>query len=282
MRLLGAGPIWFGVLFHPYFPVYWLLMAIFGFVMHPVGATWRDKAVGFLRHCDPLLAIPAALACLMLAKLTWLSGASRLDLDPFQWIRAEGLFRTFIVLTHFQFLGKGNLVPLLALGLGLLGLLDPSVRNSQSFRRIGQPLVLLALALSMSAVLSVISYRRGYWILPRQWVASDALCCLAVVWCAKEFADWLKPLGRYADLAVVALLAWTPVLEAPDIYREKAGDVSTLAKAVFHPPKRAAPVAAPPIDKLPADNDAWVTLANENIAAGGPVWPVFRRFYQKN
>jgi hypothetical protein len=31
----------------------------------------------------------------------------------------------------------------------------------------------------------------------------------------------------------------------------------------------------------PSDNDGWVELANRNIRAGGPVWPVFRRYYGK-
>jgi hypothetical protein len=30
---------------------------------------------------------------------------------------------------------------------------------------------------------------------------------------------------------------------------------------------------------VPTDNDGWVALANANIAAGGPVWPVFKKFY---
>ncbi len=40
--------------------------------------------------------------------------------------------------------------------------------------------------------------------------------------------------------------------------------------------------AAPTSDQIPTNNDEWVVMAIENIASGGPVWPMFRRFCARN
>jgi len=73
-RIFGAFVIWFGVIFHPYFALYWLCVAAFAFVMnhHPSRPVWRELALGFVRHCDLLISVPAALACAALRYSTWI------------------------------------------------------------------------------------------------------------------------------------------------------------------------------------------------------------------
>ncbi len=51
--------------------------------------------------------------------------------------------------------------------------------------------------------------------------------------------------------------------------------------AVLSRPVAAVGLGRPPLDPRSMNNDEWVALANLNRARGGPVWPVFRRYYEK-
>jgi hypothetical protein len=280
IRVCGGVALGLGVLFHPFFPIYWLAIAIYTRAIQAQPFTIRTLLPDFIRHCDPWLSIPAAVACLTLAKYTWLRGSPVFNMDPFQWIKADGLFKTFTRISHFQFLGEAYLAAPIALGLGLLAALLPSIRRSAAFRRLGPPLGLLALALGLSLLLSAISYYRQYWILPRQWVASMALCCLAVTWLAKELAAVLADKMRLLAIPVIGVVGYGLYLSVVPVSQYKKAEVDAVMQRMINgAPKKSG--AAPKSDKLPANNDEWVLLANENVASGGPVWPVFRRFYAR-
>lgn len=280
IRALGGIGIAMGVLFHPFFPIYWLAIAIYTYSLQAKPAAIRRWLSDFIRHCDPWLSIPAAITCLVLAKYTWLRGSPDFNLDPFQWIKADGLFKTFTRISHFQFLGEAYLAGPIALGLGLLGALFPSVRRAALYRRLVPPLGLLALALGLSLFFSTISYYREYWILPRQWVASMALSCLAVVWLAKEVATGLAEKLSVLALPVIGLLSYVLYLSVVPVSQYKKADVEAVMQRITQgAPKKSG--AGPKSDKIPTNNDEWVLLANENVASGGPVWPVFRRFYAR-
>ena len=280
IRVCGGIALGVGVLFHPFFPIYWLAIAIYTRALQPQPLASKGWLPDFIRHCDPWLSIPAAVTCLVLAKYTWLRGSPDFNLDPFQWIKADGLFKTFARISHFQFLGEAYLAAPIAFGLGLLAALFPSIRRSAAFRRLGPPLGLLALALGMSLLLSAISYYRQYWILPRQWVASMALCCLAVIWLAKELAAVLAGKMRGLALPVIGVVGYVLYLSVVPVSQFKKAEVDAVMQRIIHgAPKKSG--AAPKSDKIPVNNDEWVLLANENVASGGPVWPVFRRFYAR-
>ena len=235
----------------------------------------------FIRHCDLWLSVPATVVFFVVAKFTWLRGSPEFNMDPFQWIKADGLFYTFTRISHFQFLGSAYLAPPIVLGLGLLAALIPAVRRSATFRRLAPPLALLALALGLSLFVSSLSYYRHYWILPRQWVASMALSCLAVIWFTKETAAILSEKNRLLGLPILGLVAYVLYLSVVPVRQMKSGDVQAVVQALTQPipPKSG---AKPSTDKVPANNEEWVNLANENITSGGPVWPVFRHYYARN
>jgi hypothetical protein len=281
-RIFGGIAIGMGVLFHPYFPLYWLALGIYTRAIQARPFTARSILPDFIRHCDVWLSVPAAIGWLVLAKYTWMRGSPDFHLDPFQWIKADGLFYTFTSISHFQFLGKAYLAGPIVLGLGLLAVLIPSVRRSAAFRRLTPPLALLALALGLSLFLSAISYYREYWILPRQWVASMVLSCLAIIWLAKEIAAPLSEKFRLLALPVIGVGVYVVLsMCVMPVHQKKAGDISAAWQFVAHgrPQKTG---AVPASGKVPASNDEWVALANENITSGGPVWPIFRRHYGRN
>jgi hypothetical protein len=280
-RAFGGVALGMGVLFHPFFPVYWLAIAVYTRAIQPQPIAIRSLLPDFVRHCDAWLSIPAAVACLVLAKYTWLKGAPVFNMDPFEWIRADGLFYTFTGIAHFQFLGKAYIAAPIALALGLLAALVPSIRRSPMFRRLAPPLVLLALALGLSLFLSAISYFRDYWILPRQWVASITLSCLATIWLAKEIATTLARYLKVLALPVIGVVGYVLSLSIVPVYRSKQNDVRAVVQTVIDGAARKSG-AGPSSDTVPKNNEEWVALANENIAGGGPVWPVFRRFYGRS
>lgn len=279
-RTCGGLSIGMGVLFHPYFPLYWLALAVYTRAIQAQPFTARSILPDFIRHCDAWLSVPAAIVCLVLAKYTWMRGAPDFHFDPFQWIRDDGIFYTFTGLSHFQFLGDAYLSAPIALGIGTLVSLIPTVRRSRVFRRLGPPFALLALSLGLSLFLSALCYYKEYWILPRQWVASMTLSCLAVIWLTKEITVILPTNLRLLALPVIGVVGYVLYGSLIPAYRLKVVDVNAVLKTVTHgaPPKTG---AAPSSGKVPANNDEWVALANENIASGGAVWPVFRRYYSR-
>jgi len=205
-------------------------------------------------------------------------------MDPFQWIKNDGVVRTFLPMTHFQFIENVYYVPLVISGLAVVAALVPAVRRQARFRALISPIALMVLALGISLFVSYISYRRGYWVLPRQWLASMALCCLSVIWLAKELGEWAKTGGRFLGLPLLSLVAYGLFQTAVPIYRAKQADAAAIVAALTGggtPKPTVDPTVGTPA-KLPANNDEWVALANANIAAGGPVWPIFRRFYARN
>ena len=82
-NMLGIVSIGVGVAFHPYFPLYWLSVASFCFLTHTRLTATLDCVRAFLRHCNLLISIPAAIAYFTLAKFTWLRGSPEFQMDPF-------------------------------------------------------------------------------------------------------------------------------------------------------------------------------------------------------
>ena len=278
-RMLGIASIAFGVAFHPYFPLYWLSVATFGFLTYTRPTITLDCARAFLRHCDLTISIPATISYFALAKFTWLRGSPEFQMDPFQWIKGDGLFATFTSISHFQFLGPFCQEGLVVVGICALGFAVPRLRIHPGYRKLAAPILLIALALALSLALSAISYHRHYWILPRQWVASMALSCIGFVWLIIELAGFLSITARFLGFVPYLALCFVLFPLIAQIHEAKRADRNAILAAVTG--DRKDPVLAAPPMEVPIDNDEWVVLANANISAGGDVWPVFRRFYAR-
>ena len=278
-RLLGAAAIVLGVLVHPYFPVYWLSMAVFGYMQYAKPGSLRALVCDFMRHCDLLISIPAVLAFLILSKLTWMRGSPDFHLDPFQYFRPQGLIIHFTRFNHFEFLGRYFWAGISLLVAAASAFIIPSLRRNPAYRRLAQPLCLIALALMVSVFLSLICYHRRYWIVPRQWVASMAIVCLGYTWFLFELSRFLATLTRRAHLYCLIAMVIVVGHRFPGIHQSKSND---LRACLRHFGRQSSPVCVPASEvplSLPANNDEWVAAANANIRVGGPVWPLFRKFY---
>ncbi len=287
---VGIVSIGVGTLMHPYFPVYWAAMICLGFVLAGIEGGVRFTFRDVTRFCD-LRLVAAGLAVFgIVGALTWMGRGTALDLDPFQWVKRENFIVTMIDWTHLGFIFDFRTRPGAAANprYVVLTLMLVSVLAYPLAARCWRPVILALLppvalafgALAISGFLSWISYRHHYWILERQWIASIALMPIAVVWYVAELGRRLDRLRGGASISLaVGCLVFLACSFVQIVPRKLSGIHDDLNKS---PAARVSgspgtEIEAPPRD--PAGNDRWVALANANIAGGGPVWSVFRKFY---
>jgi len=283
--IVGVLSIGLGALIHPYFPGYWAAVICIGFMTALLERSSRPLAREFLRFCDLRLLVPGMAIYGTVGAMTWMRGAPALSFDPFQWVHRDVLVPQFLDYSHLSFIFDFG-TPTSQLWLGprravvyamaalVLALTFLPRRWRPEVRRLVPPLLLALSSLVISAVLSWISYRHHYWILDRQWIASLALMPIAVVW-------YIGELGRIADQQraglSVLLAAGCIVVFCAELKVSASQKIATLREDANRPSSAALePSSTAP---TPTDNTGWVALANANIAAGGPVWPVFKKFY---
>ncbi len=99
-----------------------------------------------------------------------------------------------------------------------------------------------------------------------------ALITLASTWFAYLFSTLLdRKLAVIWSLLLFGLVGWNSVVLARKNITEFYAVLSRLVAAVG--------LGRPPFNPRPTNKDEWIALANLNCARGGPVWPVFQRFY---
>jgi hypothetical protein len=284
LRVVGFVSIGLGVLMHPYFPVYWTAMICVGFLLALIEGRARFAVRDALRFCEPVTVVSGLAVFFVVGSLTWLQGAPALDFDPFQWIHRDQLVVAMIDWTHLAFIhdfagpvgGPTDPRYLLLLLMILSVLICPLVsrRWRPSFLTLVPPVALTVSALVISALLSWISYRHHYWILGRQWIASVALMPVGAVWYVAELGRQLDGWWRGSSVALAvgcfAVFTYSLYGFVPQKLDELRHDIAGWRVDAA----KAEPPAQPPVG-----NDQWVALANANIADGGPVWDIFRRYY---
>jgi len=237
----------------------------------------------FLRFIDLPFVVAIASIYLMLSYATWFSHHPTLAYDPFQLIKYTDLVRVFMV-THIQFLPYGDSQYFaLLIGLSVVTFALVSLRW-HIWKVLVGPLLLLYAALAASIAISLSSYLNHYWILQRQWIASVAICTIAAVWYAAEFskvAAEKRGNTRYAAMIVSVVLVgclYRLTLHANQQWTRIQGwqveQAQIKASLSLLPPDASATLKQYPLPLLD-----WVRLGTQNMAAGGPVWPVFKRFY---
>ena len=275
--LLGWTSILWGVMIHPYFAVYWLALFLFAHGVKLSEGASRTGWRSLFRHVNLPASLVGSVVFIIVGKLTWLRGGPSFPFDPFQWIKREHLFSAAVDGCHFEFLAYHPLRLALMAACAVtpvIFILLP-VRLRQTWQPLVAPALLVCLAMGISALLAWLSYRRDYWILTRQWVASAALVPIGVVWFWGVLSRTLVPrLPSLAALLVIGFVAVTTMYAVRMTHHRLAG-----AAAVRAAPPAAAPLPAAAYATPPTTPEDWVALANDNIARGGPVWPVFQHYY---
>ncbi|WP_448203924.1 hypothetical protein [Azospirillum sp. sgz302134] len=273
---LGWVSVILGASMHPYFPVYWFVLCLFGFWMAWLEGRQTVTLRSAITFANLPLSITGTLLVFGIGAVTWLQGGPSFAFDPFQWL-TNGLWHGFTRGSHFQFI-PDDVTAVLAVAAACPLLYPVAPRRVKPvLRGLVAASVLILLALAVSVLLGAASYVRHYWILPRQWIASMALVPLGVVWFGCEV---FRQLGRvHGMVAVIFALAAVDYLAGTTLPVMQPRAVALRAWASA--PTAQAPADAAPVEPaVPTENDGWVSLANRNVEAGGPVWPVFRSYYE--
>ncbi len=272
---IGWGSVILGALLHPYFAIYWF--AIMGFCVWSAWLTGSGSLefAEIRRLINPALLIAGLILIFALGSVTWLQRReTSFDFDPFQWV-TQGIWTEFTAFSHFTFIPNARIFVAIAVAIPVVYILSPA-RFKEVLRPFVSPATLLIVALLISIMVSAVSYTQSYWILSRQWVASQALVPIAFIWFASEIIHQVETRSRLLAIALaLAGLAYLAVCAWPSVHM-KAGQQWAALQAIGQAPP-SAPVAIPA--EAPSDMADWVRLANENVATGGPAWPVFRKFY---
>lgn len=281
VRLIGWFSVLLGVLIHPYFSLYWLTIAAFGLWLTWFNDELRLTLDSLLKYLNLPLCVVGSFVYLALASQTWLTGSPVFDRDPFRFMPQSDLYYLF-VWQHTTFLGPNrggeNFLILTFTSLIIFFLLP--VKIKENIRSAIPPIILIYLALSLSILLSLLSYYQSYWILTRQWVASIALVAVGFTWlCAELMAILTKalPNKKYRPILFViflwlVLFCWQ--VSSPKTKMLWSDLIRQFGTATISPQN------GPP-DRIacPISPDTWVELANNNLNEGTPVWKIFRFYY---
>ncbi|GGJ01773.1 hypothetical protein GCM10011320_05740 [Neoroseomonas lacus] len=282
--LLGIVSAVLGATIHPYFAVYWPAVCLVAYV-HRVATTEEAVSLrGLILFSRPWLVALGAGLYLLLAAITWLRGHPVFSYDPFQWLWAVGPLTHFTDYSHTQFLDGRYLKAAAFTLIAVAGALLLPIRLRGAVGALCAPILLMLLSIGISLLLSWISYRANYWILPRQWVGSVALFAVGVVWLWAEAAKIWSRLSPLLSLTAAAIAVSLVFGQAFQIHRLR---VAELRARLAEPSLALSASDCTPVTRLDTSamtndqrNDAFVALANRNVACGGRVWPVFRAYYR--
>ena len=290
VRILGAGSICFGVLMHPYFSLYWLVIFCFGFWWTCFNEERSLSVQSFKKYLDIPVCVVGSILYFSIASVTWLASHPRFDRDPFQQIPQSDLLRLF-VWHHTEFFGfpergAGLLIVISAFAFAYIFL---PLKLRLRLRPALGPAVLILLALGVSGLLLLMSYLQNYWILTRQWVASIALVAVGCAWLFAELIRITTQALKDRKVIVSAsTIKWLNIMlvllvflygirlnQHNLVYRVETF-VSNFAQRDVVPTSH--------LDQAmlcPMDNQAWSLLANLNIQKSGEVWIFFRKYYEQ-
>ncbi|WP_424094453.1 hypothetical protein [Moorena producens] len=280
--LFGLFSILMGVLFHPYFSVYWLAIIVFTYLQKIIQTGQKLSITSVIKHTNITLSVLGTIVYFTLGLLTWLRGRPEFTFDPFHWVKKEQLLITFMELSHFEFLQK-LLYPLLIIIFVIFSIIIvyPKLRKVY-FKELISPIFLIIIALGISIFLSYVSFRSNYWILPRQWVASISLVPLAFVWLGYRISK------IFAKIHIIIAFLWimlcfTPIVlqfHKVAIYNYQALRERLAQSSVISKESQESFEDLESIEYFERkSNQYWESLANKNIQQGGKVWKGFRSFY---
>lgn len=281
VRFVGWISVLLGVLMHPYFSIYWLAITIFGLWVSWFNDGMRLTPSNIAKYLNLPLCVVGTFIYLTLASQTWLTGSPVFDRDPFQFMPQSDLFYLF-VWHHSTFLGpnRGGEKFLIVSLIMLVIFTFLPMKFKNLVRPVIPPIILIYIALSLSALLSFLSYYQNYWILTRQWVASIALVAVGSTWFiavsttifVKVLPNKKNKLAHFLIFILLFFYCWQLNLpKTKMLWDELTRYFSTVAIN----PRNGFPERI----NCPISPDTWVELANRNLAEGTPVWKIFKFYY---
>ncbi len=268
-RFLGVFGLIFGVLVHPYFIYFVVIIVPFSVWTALRSGEIKWSIRNLLRLANLWLLGSAAVVFLVIGQLTWMRRIAEFGYDPFALMGSASNTVNAFWADHFS--GQSNNGLKAAVALSLITLVVLLVRRFRGAAPLLPPLVLLVLALLSSAAVSALSAMRTYWILERQWVAGIALAAVAMVWFFAELHRMARASGsKWLRVPVFFFVILTLVVGA----RALSTGISTMqdqraAQVVIAADTRTVEEI---LTQAKSGDEGAVDAANVNIARGGPVW----------
>ena len=239
--------VW-GALMMPYYVIYLPVIAITCYLM----STREFKLKAFITFINLPVQITSLILGIVIGSLTWLRGSPNFQRDP--WLIIAPLVDS---LTPVHYLAAAALLVLIGWTI--------FTRSSRPWA----PIFLFIVMGAMAVLFAVLSLAQSYWILPRQFVASQAIMTLAGVWAVGQA---LKITHGSKKNVLAALYALTVVLA---FGRAAVHQIESISDWETH----GYPAAGKPGDVEYQLID--VGPANQNVADGGPVRPEFTQIYDE-
>jgi hypothetical protein len=282
LRIIAYPALILSALFHPYFIIYFASAWAVGLTL-----LIKDEKVT-LRRLYSYTAVPFVLPLIALygaiSYATWFThpAMANFGFDPYEYLE-KGVHPVRSVFSYhlasFSWMRTARAIPVLMTAFSPI-IAFRTRRDDPSRSLFFVSACLFWLCLGASGIVCWQSIRKSYWILPRQWVGSSfginlAVCISlqAYVWRYRDRFKWV----RFSPWAFLAPLAVLGALYAWGIQRQNVADLSAMAMYAEAAGKIPAEKRnASPELLVPAEA---VALAKFNMAEGGRVWPVFKRFY---
>lgn len=237
--------VW-GALMMPYYLVYLPVIALTCFVI----ARLRWNFTEFRKFINLPLQITSVALGVGIGALTWMRGSPNFQRDP--WLILRPLFDS-LTLAHYI-----ALIALLILFIITIRLGRTDIRG---------PILLFLSMGGMAVLFAVLSLVQSYWILPRQFIASQAIMTVAVVW---GVGQALKATPRKEQRILASVYAILIVFAFTRVAVDQVQNLRDWENNGF-------PVAGNPGDADFQGID--VGPANQNVLDGGPVLPELAAFY---
>jgi hypothetical protein len=279
-RLIGAFGILVGSISHPYFLLFLPVVLLFaGWDQWHEGnlAVSRRALVAFV---NPHFVLPALVLYVCVGLVTWLKGSPDFRFDPWEPFGGDAISVVrSLTSAHFGFfVPQASYVPYILAGLIVLLLAFPLLALvSFGGRALAAPLVLAAMGLLTTAMVTVASVVRAYWVFDRQWVVGMAFTTLGTVWLLGRLWTLANTKGstvwRLVVLALVAVILANATLALTANLASSREDLANWRAADPG-------VGLPSLAEVAAyDNDTWVQLGNLAAQRGGPIPPEVGWYY---
>ena len=171
MRILIWGSMIWGALMMPYYLLYLPVIALTSFMIARVGGEKPE----FWKFINLPLHISSVILGTAISALTWLRGSPEFSRDPWLTIRPIVDSLTAPQLVGIIFLGA---LIVFTLWQGLIH----STNRATLERQLVSATLLILVMIAVSILFAALSLAQSYWILPRQFIASQAIITVAVVW----------------------------------------------------------------------------------------------------
>lgn len=292
-RLLGYAAILGGAAMHPFFSIYWAAAFLFWYLVAFYRDELRISLASAVRFVNFRLSLVGSTLFFAIALATWLPRHPSLDRDPFQFNSAASMPYEFLAGSHFQFAGIAGFAITVYVAWLVARWAVPTLRPASALSKTIFPVnavvpaALVLIALSLSFLLAVICYTNGYWMIERQWTGSTALVPVATVWLFSELIRAISKSYRSAAMISACLAIFLLLLSSLSAV-DRFNEIAQRAIGPDHS-QRTSELAAMDRDALRAPTSClaheatsdWVPLANVNLRLGGPVWSMFKDYYDR-